>query len=149
MTLKKSTAILLCLCLVFSLAAIPVTSCSAAEPMYQISETQLAKLEQNNQQLTQNNKKQLEELSELQNELRQSKAALEIAHQSLSKMKQYIDKLEKQASNLSISKVSPVVSYGNKSGFMAGLRLKTNPHYDISLVGNSKAFVMSAAYNFK
>mgnify|MGYP003591026144 CR=1 FL=1 len=148
MTLKKSTAILLCLCLVFSLAAIPVTSCSAAEPMYQISETQLAKLEQNNQQLTQNNKKQLEELTELQNELRQSKAALEIARQSLNKMRQYTEKLEKQVNSLNISKVAPVLAYGNKAGFMAGLRLKTSPHYDVSLVGNTKSFVMSVAYSF-
>lgn len=145
---KRLLSILLCFCLCFAVVSMPVTNCLAAEQMYQISETQLIALEQNNQQLIQNNKKQLEELSELQNELRQSKAALEIAHQSLSKMKQYTDKLEKQVSNLNISKVSPVVAYGNKSGFMAGLRIKTSPHYDFSLVGNSKSFVMSAAYNF-
>lgn len=162
MTLKKSTAILLCLCLVFSLAAIPVTSCLAAERTYIVSETQLMSLEMNNNALKaicserETKIKSLEKqltraqtlLQEASTQSQSLESSLKQAQESSAKTNEYIKKLEKQVASLNISKVAPVLAYGNKAGFMAGLRLKTSPHYDISLVGNTKSFVMSVAYNF-
>lgn len=145
---KALSRLALPLLLVLFLAFGPDGNCLAAEQMYQISETQLSRLESNNKILTTNNSEQLKELKALQDDLSQSQAALEAAQKSLQTMKEYTVKLEKQVDKLGFSKIAPMIAYGNKSGFMAGLRLKTNPHYDVSLVGNSKAFVMSAAYNF-
>lgn len=143
-------SLLLVLCLVFS----SVTICSAAEQTYLISSQQLTTLENNNKELTTLNNERLEQLTKLkeqvkvlQMELSNSKAALTEAQSYSEKMQQSINKLEKQVDRLRPSKIAPMVGYGDKSGFMAGLRYRASEFYEVSLIGNGKSFVMGVAYS--
>lgn len=45
------------------------------------------------------------------------------------------------------NKIVPMIGYGNKSGFVAGVRYKANKFYDVMVMGNSKSFVMGIGYS--
>lgn len=122
MTTRKILSYCLCWCLL--LVSLPIT-CSAAEPMYLISDSQLTQLEQNSATLREKIAKLENTLTQSQTDLKASKLELEMcqlelktlqekstalitesemlkanlvaSEKSLNKMKQYIDQLEKQA----------------------------------------------------
>lgn len=40
-----------------------------------------------------------------------------------------------------------MIGYGNKAGFLGGVRYRANEFYEVMIMGNSKSFIMGIAYS--